>query len=158
MTANPDNAFKKIASNRKAFRDFHIIEKHEAGIELQGTEVKAVRASDVNMKGSHARVQRGEMVLFDLHIKPYEYGNRFNHEPARPRRLLLHKREIRKLQAQTEQKGFSLIPLSIYMKRGRVKIELGLCRGKQQRDKRETLKRKTAERDAEREMARRRRR
>ena len=145
-----------IATHRKAFRDYFVEERFEAGIELRGTEVKSLRAGEVSLAGAFARIENGQAVLHKMTVKPYEYGNQFNHEPARPRRLLLHRREIRKLAAETEQKRLALIPLSVYFRRGRVKVELGLCRGKQRHDKRETLKRKTADREAERAMRRRR--
>lgn len=142
-----------LAANRKALRDYSVIEHTEAGIELRGTEVKAIRGGQASLTGGFARIEDGETWLHGLNIPPYEHGNRFNHEPARPRRLLLHKKEIRRLQAHTERKGLSLIPLSVYLKNGRVKVDLGLCRGKTLRDKRETLRRKTADRDAERAVS-----
>ena len=145
----------RLAVNRKARRDYHVIERLEAGIALLGTEVKAVRQAGVGFSGAFVRVENGEAVLLNLNIPPYEQGNRFNHEPTRPRRLLLHKREIRRIEADSEQKGLSLIPLALYLKHGRVKIELGVCRGKRQYDKRETLRRKTADRETARAMKRR---
>ena len=154
MTAETQTSRHSIATHRKAFRDYFVEERFEAGIELRGTEVKSLRAGEVNLAGAFARIENGEAVLYQMTVKPYEYGNQFNHEPARPRRLLLHRREIRKLAAETAQKRLALIPLSVYFKRGRVKVELGLCRGKQQHDKRETLKRKTADREAQRAMRR----
>ncbi len=145
--------YSKIASNRKAFHDYEVLERFEAGIELRGTEVKSLRLGHVSMVGSYAQVEAGQAVLYGVTIQPYEYGNRFNHAADRPRRLLLHKREILKLQAGIEKKGHALIPLKIYFKNRRVKIELGLCRGKKLFDKRETLKRKTADREAARAIA-----
>jgi len=138
-------------------RDYTVLERLEAGIELWGTEVKSLRAGHLGMTGSFARVENGEMRLFGLDIPPYEHGNRFNHDPDRPRRLLLHRREIDRLQVQSEQKGHAIIPLSVYFRKGLVKVELGICKGKVRQDKRETLRRRTADRDAERAMAARRR-
>lgn len=146
---------KKIASNRRALRDYQVEERLEAGIELRGTEVKSVREGHVTMTGAFAAVQGGECILTGLNIATYEYGNRFNHDPERDRRLLLHKKEISKIKTFIEAKGYSAIPLSIYLKKGLVKVELGLCRGKKNVDKRETLKRRTADREAERAMKRR---
>ena len=150
MAASSQNAHKKLATNRKAFRDYFVVEKYEAGIELRGTEVKSVREGHISLIGAFARVENGELFLNGMNIQPYKYGNRFNHDPDRPRRLLLHRKEITLLQKRTEQKGQALIPLSVYMKRGRVKVEIGLCKGKTHGDKRETLRRKTADREAER--------
>jgi SsrA-binding protein len=156
VSVSSNKAFRKIASNRRAMRDYTVLERFEAGIELWGTEVKSLRAGQVGMSGSFARVENGEVCLFGLNIPPYEHGNRFNHDPDRPRRLLLHRREINRLQAQSEQKGHALVPLGVYFKKGLVKVELGVCRGKAQYDKRETLRRRTADREAERAMAARR--
>lgn len=153
MTETTNSRFRKLATNRRALRDYFVIERHEAGIELVGTEVKVVRAAKLNLSGAFTRIDNDEAVLHNLNIPHYEFGNRFNHEPDRPRRLLLHRGEIRKLQAHIEQKGHALIPLAMYLKRGRVKVELGVCRGKRQSDKRETLRRRTADREAERAMA-----
>jgi len=153
MKADAQSSFRKLASNRKAFHDYHVREKLEAGLELRGTEVKAARAAQISLTGSYASIEHGEAFLNGLTIQPYEFGNRFNHDPSRARRLLLHKQEIKRLQVETEQKGCTLVPLSVYLKRGKVKVELGICRGKQQADKRETLKRKTADREAQRAMA-----
>ena len=150
MTAG---GYARIASNRKALHDYEVLDRYEAGIELRGTEVKSLRLGHVSMVGSYAQVENGQLYLYGVTIQPYEYGNRFNHAPDRPRRLLLHKREILKLQAGVEQKGHSLIPLKLYFKNRRVKVELGLCRGKKLYDKRETLKRKTADREAARAIA-----
>ena len=144
---------KKIATNRKALRDYFVEERLEAGIQLRGTEVKSVKEGHISLVGSFASVENNKCILTNLNITPYEYGNRFNHDPIRPRQLLLHKREIRKLRMLVEQKGYTLIPLSIYLKKGLVKVEIGTCKGKRQVDKRETVKRKTAEREAERAIA-----
>ena len=155
MAAPSPGEFQRIATNRKAFRDYVVLAKIEAGIELRGTEVKAVRAGAVNLTGGYAQVDGSEAFLHDIKISPYDFGYRFNHDPERPRRLLLHRKEIDRLAGQVALKGHTLIPLSLYLRRGRVKIELGLCKGKLDVDKRETLRRKTADREAERAMARR---
>ena len=141
---------KKIADNRKAFQEYFVLERFEAGIELAGTEVKSVRAGQVNLKDCFCTVKDGELFVRGMHISPYEHGNIFNRDPVRPRRLLMHKREILKLQARVQQDGVALIPLSLYFKDSRVKVELGLCKGKKLHDKREA----TAERDTRREMDR----
>ena len=141
---------KVIASNKKAFHDYFVEETLEAGIVLVGTEVKSVRLGAVNLRDSYAVIKGREVFLVGAHIAPYEKGSYFNVDPRRTRKLLLAKAEIRKLAARTERKGYTLVPLKIYLKGSLVKVELGLCRGKEQRDKRETIKR----RDAEREMAR----
>ena len=142
-----------IATNRKARRDYHILDTLEAGIELRGTEVKSLRAGNVSLNEGYARIQKGEVYLLDMHIMPYEYGNAYNHTALRPRKLLLHRREIAKLIGRVAEKGQTLIPLRIYLKRGRFKVEIGICKGKQTHDKRETLKRKTADREAQRTIA-----
>ena len=141
---------KQIASNRKAFHDYFIEDKYEAGIELAGTEVKSIRLGAVNLRDSFCAVKDGEMFLHGMHISPYEKGNIFNKDPRRTRRLLLHRREIRKLQARVQQDGYSLIPLSLYFSGPRVKVELALAKGKKLYDKREA----SARRDAKREMDR----
>ena len=138
---------KQVASNRKAFHDYFVLERFEAGIELFGTEVKSIRAGNVNLEDSFCTFKDGELFARGLHISPYEQGNIFNRDPMRPKRLLMHKREIRKLQARIMQDGVALIPLSLYFKDSRVKLELGLCKGKKLYDKR-------AERDAKRSMER----
>ncbi len=143
---------RQITVNRRALRDYHVLERIEAGIELRGTEVKSIRLGHVSMTGAYARIENGEAWLLGLNISPYDHGNQFNHPPERPRRLLLHKQEIRKLQAQSEQKGLALVPLAMLFRRGRVKVEIGVCRGKQSHDKRETIKRRTADREAARAM------
>jgi SsrA-binding protein len=153
MKALADKSRKSFASNRRALKDYLVLDRYEAGIALRGTEVKSIRDSLVNLTGSYARVDNGQVILH-INIPPYEFGNRFNHDAMRPRRLLLHRKEINKLQSHVEQKGCTLIPLSLYPKKGLVKVELGLCRGKTRGDKRETLRRKTADREAERAIAR----
>lgn len=147
---NEKNNIKIVAENRKARHDYFIHETYEAGIALTGTEVKSVRIGRANLKDSFARVENGELLLYSMHISPYEQGNRFNHEPLRTRKLLMHRREINKLIGQTKEKGYTLVPLKLYFKRGRVKVELGLASGKKLYDKRADM----AARDAKREIAR----
>ena len=141
---------KIAAQNRKAYHDYYVEEKFEAGIELFGTEVKSIRAGTLNLKDSWCNIKDGEIFVHNMHISPYEKGNIFNREPLRVRRLLMHKREIRKLFALVKQDGYALVPLSVYFKDSRVKVEVGLCKGKKNYDKREA----TAKRDASREMDR----
>ncbi len=141
---------KTVGTNRKARHDYHIDETVEAGIVLTGTEGKSVRGAKVNLKDSYARVVGGEVLLYNMHISPYEPGNRFNHDPLRVRKLLLRKAEINRLVGKTREKGLSLIPLRVYLKQGLVKLELGLARGKKLYDKRRDI----AERDSKREMER----
>ena len=153
MAPSSNNSSKSIASNRRALRDYTVLSRHEAGIALRGTEVKSLRLGHVSTIGSFASIEQGELFLNGLTIQPYEFGNRFNHDPDRPRRLLMHRQEIVRLRVQVEQKGLTLIPLKLYFKKGRVKVEIGVCRGKRQEDKRETLRRRTADREAERAIA-----
>ena len=141
---------KIAAQNRKAFHDYFVEDRYEAGIELFGTEVKSIRAGTLNLKDSFCVAKDGEIYAYSLHISPYEQGNIFNRDPDRPKRLLLHKREIRKLHALQKQDGYALIPLSVYFKNSRVKVEVGLCKGKKTYDKRDS----DAKRDAKREMDR----
>ena len=141
---------KQLASNRKAYHDYFIEDKFEAGIELAGTEVKSIRKGNVNLKDSFCAVKDGEMFLYGMHVSPYEQGNIFNKDPRRTRKLLLHKREIMRLQARVQQDGYALIPLSLYLSGPHVKVELALARGKKLYDKREAA----AQRDAKREMDR----
>ncbi|TFB24308.1 SsrA-binding protein SmpB [Filobacillus milosensis] len=141
-----------IATNRKASHDFFIEETYEAGMVLKGTEIKSIRAARVNLKDSFARISKGEAYIHNLHISPYEQGNQFNHEPTRARKLLLHKKEINKLIGQTQQKGYSLVPLKIYIKNGVAKVLIGLGKGKKKYDKREDLKQKAMKRDVERAL------
>ena len=141
---------KIAAQNRKAFHDYFVEDRCEAGIELFGTEVKSIRAGTLNLKDSFCVAKDGEIYAYSLHISPYEQGNIFNRDPDRPKRLLLRKREIRKLHALQKQDGYALIPLSVYFKNSRVKVELGLCKGKKTYDKRDAV----AKRDAKREMDR----
>ncbi|MET3697495.1 SsrA-binding protein [Bacillus oleivorans] len=146
----PKGQGKVIAQNKKAYHDYFIEETYEAGLVLQGTEIKSIRAGRVNLKDSFARIQNGEVFLFNMHISPYEQGNRYNHDPLRTRKLLLHKKEISKLIGETKEKGYSLVPVKLYLKNGYAKILLGLAKGKKNYDKREDLKRKEAKRDIER--------
>lgn len=143
---------KVVAQNKKAHHDYFIEETYEAGIVLKGTEIKSIRKGSVNLKDSYARIKDGEMFLLNMHISPYEQGNRYNHDPVRTRKLLMHRKQIDKLFGQTKEKGYSLIPLKVYIKNGYAKVLIGLARGKKNYDKRETMKRKTAQREMERAM------
>ena len=144
------SGIKIAAQNRKAHHDYFVEDRYEAGIELFGTEVKSIRAGTLNLKDSYCIAKNGEIYLHGMHISPYEHGNIFNKDPVRPRRLLMHKREINRLQAYVQQDGYALIPLSLYLSGPRVKVELALARGKKLYDKRESA----AKRDAKREMDR----
>jgi SsrA-binding protein len=141
---------KLICQNKKAWHNYSIEDRYQAGIALLGTEVKSLREGRANLGDSYGKIKNGEVFLVDAHINPYNFGNRFNHDPLRTRKLLLHKREIRRLIGKVQEKGFTLIPLRLYFSNGRAKVELGLAKGKKLFDKRETLKRKTMERDMER--------
>ena len=143
-----------IATNRKAKRDYHITDKYEAGIELKGTEVKSIRAGKINISESYARVDKGQLWLYNCDIRPYEQARHEFHVPLRNRRLLLHKREIRRLEAVTEQQGLTIVPLRLYWKNRKVKIEIGIGKGKDQRDKRHDLKERAHNREVDRELAR----
>ncbi len=138
---------KIVVTNRSAFYEYHILEKHEAGIALTGTEVKSVRAGQIQLKDSYVSIRDGEAWLFNAHISPYGHGNRENHEPLRTRKLLLHRREIDRLERESTIKGMTLIVTRAYLKNGRIKIEVGIARGKKLYDKRETEMRRTVERD-----------
>jgi SsrA-binding protein len=141
-----------LATNRKAFRDFHVLERLEAGIELRGTEVKSIRDGHIRIDEAYAHVENGQVEVLQLTIQPYSHGNVHNHSPTRPRRLLLHKKEITRLQSKIGEKGLTLVPLKAYLKGGKVKIELALCKGKDTVDKRETLKKKAADLDTRRAL------
>lgn len=141
---------KLLAQNRKAYHDFFIEETYEAGIVLFGTEIKSIRRGQVNLRDAYARVENGEVVVYNMHVSPYEQGNRFNHEPLRPRKLLLHKSEIAKLIGAVREQGFTLVPTKLYLKNGFCKIEIGLAKGKKLHDKREAVKKKEAAREIER--------
>ena len=145
--------FQIIAKNRKAYHDYFVLETYEAGIELYGTEIKSIRAGRVNLKDSFCSVDDGEMFAIGMHISPYEQGNRFNADPLRDRKLLLHKQEIRKLIGQTTLKGLTIVPLKIYINEdGLAKVEIGLARGKKNYDKREDIAKRDAKRDIDRRM------
>ena len=150
MAEKKDN--KIIADNRKARHDYFVEEVYEAGIELFGTEVKSLRAGGVNLKDSYCEIDGGEMFALGVHISPYEQGNIFNREPLRPKKLLMHKREIMKLTGLVSREGYTLVPLSLYFKGSRVKMALGLCKGKKLYDKRESIAKRDADRDIERAM------
>ena len=143
---------KEITSNRKAFHEYFVLERFEAGIELAGTEVKSIRGGNVNLKDAFCTIKNGELFIRGMHISPYEHGNIFNKDPVRPRRLLMHKREIMKLNARIMQDGVALIPLSLYFKDSRVKVELGLCKGKKLHDKRDSEADRQSKRDIDRMM------
>ena len=136
-----------LASNRAAFHNYHVLEKYEAGIALTGTEVKSVLAGRVQLKEGYVAVREGEVWLFNAHISPYSHGNRENHEPLRTRKLLLHKREIEKLDQAAIKQGMTLVPLRIYLKSRRIKVEVAIARGKKMYDKRETELRRTVDRE-----------
>ncbi|WP_462411046.1 SsrA-binding protein SmpB [Neobacillus sp. Marseille-QA0830] len=146
----PKGEGKTVAQNKKAYHDYFIEETYEAGLVLQGTEIKAIRAGRVNLKDSYVRIQDGEAVIFGMHVSPYEQGNRYNHDPLRTRKLLLHKKEIMKLFGDSKESGFAIIPLKLYLKNGYCKVLIGLAKGKKNYDKREDLKKKEAKREIER--------
>lgn len=148
----PGEEEKNVCVNRKARHDFFIEETYEAGLVLRGSEVKSLRDGKANLKDSYARILKGEPFLLNAHISPYPAANQFNHEPDRTRKLLLHKKEIRRLAGKVKERGLTLIPLRLYFKDGKAKVELGLARGKKLYDKRETLRRKVAEREVERSL------
>ena len=141
-----------IALNRQAFHEYFVIETYEAGIELCGTEVKSIRAGNLNLKDSWCDISGGEIFLKQMHVSPYEQGNIFNKDPLRERKLLLHKREIMRLQGQIKQQGLTLVPLSLYWKGSHVKVSLGLCKGKKIYDKRQDMAKRDAKRDIDRSM------
>jgi SsrA-binding protein len=147
MKTEREAAQKNVAENRKAFHDYHILETFEAGVALLGTEVKAIREGNVNLRDSYAQVNDGEVWVYNIHIKPYSHRGYADHEPTRKRKLLLHRQEIRKLIGRTVERGMTLVPTRMYFKNGRVKIALGLAKGKQAHDKRETIKRREADRE-----------
>ncbi|MFB3925973.1 MAG: SsrA-binding protein SmpB [Syntrophales bacterium] len=152
MIRKKQSGEKIIAQNKTARMNYNIEDSYEAGISLLGTEVKALREGRVNLKDSYAMVRDGEILVHDMHISPYSHGNRMNHDPLRVRKLLLHKNEIRRLYGKSRERGMALVPLKIYFKNGKVKIELGVGRGKKLYDKREALKTKEDRRDMERMM------
>ena len=142
-----EQAQKNIAENRKAFHDYHILETFEAGVALLGTEVKSIRGGNVNLRDSYARVESGEVWIYNVNVSPYSHRGYADHEPTRRRKLLLHKQEIRKLIGKTVEKGLTLVPTKMYFKNGKIKVAIGLARGKQDHDKRETLRRREADRE-----------
>ncbi|WP_174728606.1 SsrA-binding protein SmpB [Mesobacillus harenae] len=146
----PKGMGKTIANNKKAYHDFFIEDTYEAGIVLQGTEIKAIRSGRVNLKDAFARIQNGEVFLYNMHVSHFEQGNRFNHDPLRTRKLLLHNKEISKLIGETKEVGYSLVPVKLYLKNGYAKVLIGLAKGKKKYDKREDLKEKEAKRDIQR--------
>ena len=143
---------KQIAKNKKAYHAYFVLETLEAGIELSGTEVKSIRAGAVNLKDSYCAVKNGEMLMYNVHISPYEQGNIFNKDPKRDRRLLLHKREINRLYGKDKQEGLTIVPLSVYLKNALVKVEIGLVKGKKLYDKRDAAAQKAAGREIERTL------
>ncbi len=147
-----EQGVKQVAANRKAFHDYFVLDRYEAGIELAGTEVKSVRAGTLNLKDAYCTVKDGELFVRGMHISPYEKGNIFNRDPDRDRRLLMHRREILKLQQRVMLDGIAIIPLSVYLKNSRVKLEIGLCKGKKLYDKRESDAKRTAQRDMDRNL------
>jgi len=148
--AEKKDAFKTIAQNRKARHEYFVEDSYEAGIELVGTEVKSLRKAACNLRDAWCEIKNGEIFIRQMHISPYEQGNIFNRDPMRVRRLLMHKREIRKLSALTMQKGYTLIPLSVYFKGSNIKVQVGLCRGKKLYDKRDDMAKRDAQRDIDR--------
>ena len=146
------NNNKTLVENRKARHDYFVEEAMEAGIALVGTEVKSIRKERANIKEAYAQVVNGEIIIYGMHISPYEEGNIFNVDPLRPKKLLLHKAEIRRIEGMLNQQGLTLIPLSMYLKNGRVKINLGICKGKKNYDKRDAMLEKAHKRDIERQM------
>lgn len=152
MAENSKKAQRQVAENRKAYHDYFVDEKYEAGIELFGTEVKSIRCGQVNLKDSYCEVRGGEIFAVGFRVSPYEQGNIFNRDPMREKRLLMHKREIMKLHGLVSQKGYTLIPLRIYFVGSRLKMEIGLCRGKKLYDKRDAIARKESDREIERQF------
>ena len=148
MATKPDSGEKLIASNKKAFHDYFVLQKFEAGVALTGTEVKSLRDGKANIKDSYVIFKDGEAFLFNAHISPYSHGNLQNHEPERNRKLLLHRREIEKLREQVVEKGLTVVPLRLYFKGGKVKVEIAVVRGKKLYDKRETEKKRELDREA----------
>ena len=148
MATKPDSGENLIASNKKAFHDYFVLQKAEAGVALTGTEVKSLRDGKANIKDSYVIFKDGEAFLFNAHISPYSHGNLQNHEPERSRKLLLHRREIEKLHAQVVEKGLTVVPLRLYFKGGKVKVEIAVVRGKKLYDKRETEKKRELDREA----------
>ncbi|WP_243387815.1 SsrA-binding protein SmpB [Bacillus kexueae] len=151
----PKGVGKVVSQNKKANHDYFIEETYEAGLVLQGTEIKSIRLGRVNLKDAFARIEKGEVFLHNMHISPYEQGNRYNHEPLRTRKLLLNRKEINKLIGATKEEGYSLVPIKLYLKNGFAKVLIGLGKGKKKYDKREDLKKKEAKREIERAFSQR---
>ncbi|MCC8016335.1 MAG: SsrA-binding protein SmpB [Clostridiales bacterium] len=149
---NNTNNITVIAKNKKAFHDYFVLETYEAGLELYGTEIKSIRSGRVNLKDSFCSVDNAEMFVIGMHISPYEQGNIFNRDPLRKKKLLLHKKEITKLFGQSREQGLSIIPLELYLKKGKAKMQIGLCKGKKLHDKREVAAKRDAQRTIEREF------
>jgi SsrA-binding protein len=149
---NDLEGIRLVAQNRKARHDYEVVDRYETGIVLLGTEVKSLRSGKANLKDSYAVVQDGQVVLHHLHISPYEAGNRYNHDPERPRKLLLHRAQIRRLAGRTEQQGLTMVPLRLYFRGGMAKVELAVVRGKKQYDKRQDLALRQAQREVERAL------
>ncbi len=147
------NENKTVAQNKKAYHDYFVEETYEAGIELFGTEVKSVRQGKINLKDSWCNIVKGEIFVNGMHISPYDHGNIFNRDPMRPKKLLMHKKEILKLFGLTKQQGYAIIPLQVYFKKGKAKLLIGLCKGKKLYDKREDAAKKSANREIERNMS-----
>lgn len=143
---------KVISTNRKAFHDFHIFDKFVAGIVLTGTEIKSIRAGQINLKDSFAKIEKGEIFLYNCHISKFEQGNRYNHEPERTRKLLLNKKEILKMEGKIKKEGYTIVPLEVFLTRGYAKLEIGLAKGKKLYDKREDITKKTQNRDIQRKL------
>ena len=152
MATKPETGEKLIASNKKALHDYFVLQKYEAGLALTGTEVKSLRGGKANLKDSYVTFKNDEAYLFGLHISPYSHGNLQNHDPERTRKLLLHRREIEKLHVDVTEKGLTIVPLRLYFKGSKVKAEIAVVRGKKQYDKRETEKKREAEREAQQAM------
>ncbi|HOJ52571.1 MAG TPA: SsrA-binding protein SmpB [Syntrophales bacterium] len=152
MTKAKEGGVKIIAQNKTARVNYSILDTYEAGIALTGTEVKSIREGRVNLKDSYAAVKDGEVWLYDMHVSPYSHGNRYNHDPLRPRKLLLHKREIKRLYGKSRERGLTLVPLSLYFKNGKVKVALGVGQGKKLYDRREEIKRRDDKRAMERAL------
>ena len=150
MTRRSEGEIKQIAANRKALHDYSIEDTYEAGVALTGTEIKSVRAGRVNLRDGFVQIRNGEAWLLNVHISPYDFGNRENHEPRRERKLLLHRHEIRKLYSKVAERGWTIVPLRIYLKEGRAKVEIALARGRRLYDKRDAV----AERDMDRDLQR----
>lgn len=143
---------KVISTNRKAFHDFHIFDKFVAGIVLTGTEIKSIRAGQINLKDSFAKIEKGEIFLYNCHISKFEQGNRYNHEPERTRKLLLNKKEILKMEGKIKKEGYTIVPLEVFLTRGYAKLEIGLAKGKKLYDKRDDITKKTQNRDIQRKL------